>query len=163
MNYTTNINLQKPLTGEKYNIAVHNTNSDILDSEIQKLKNKDDAQDKTLATKTELSTEISNLSSTLTSSIETETSRAKSVETSLSTAITDHAQNKENPHEVTKEQVGLGNADNTSDVDKPVSTAQNTAIANSLTEAKAYTDTTFATVVEITESEAEEIWNAVFA
>lgn len=36
----------------------------------------------------------------------------------------DHA----NPHVVTKEQVGLGNADNTSDADKPVSTAQQTAL-----------------------------------
>lgn len=162
MNYTQNIGLQKPLTNEKYNIAVNNTNADILDSEIQKLKNKDDSQDKTLATKTELSTSISNLSTTLTGSIETEVSRAKSVETSLSTAITDHTQNKENPHEVTKSQVGLSNVDNTSDADKPVSTDQNTAITNSLNTAKEYTDTTFATIVEITESEAEEMWNDIF-
>lgn len=162
MNYTQNIGLQKPLTNEKYNIAVNNTNADILDSEIQKLKNKDDSQDKTLATKTELSTSISNLSTTLTGNIDTEVTRAKSVETSLSTAITDHTQNKENPHEVTKSQVGLGNVDNTSDADKPVSTAQNTAITNSLNTAKEYTDTTFATVIEITASEAEEMWNAVF-
>ncbi len=33
-----------------------------------------------------------------------------------------------NPHRVTKAQVGLGNADNTSDMDKPVSTAQKTYI-----------------------------------
>lgn len=46
-------------------------------------------------------------------------------------AITDfisHLANKENPHSVTKAQVGLGNADNTSDIDKPVSTAQEAAI-----------------------------------
>lgn len=36
----------------------------------------------------------------------------------------DHA----NPHVVTKAQVGLGNCDNTSDADKPVSTAQQTAL-----------------------------------
>jgi hypothetical protein len=34
-----------------------------------------------------------------------------------------------NPHNVTKTQVGLGNADNTSDANKPVSTAQATADA----------------------------------
>lgn len=48
-------------------------------------------------------------------------------------AITDlinHIANKSNPHSVTKTQVGLGNADNTSDVNKPVSTAQATAIAD---------------------------------
>ena len=33
-----------------------------------------------------------------------------------------------NPHKVNKEQVGLGNVDNTSDADKPVSTAQETEI-----------------------------------
>ena len=40
-----------------------------------------------------------------------------------------HLGNKSNPHEVTKAQVGLENVDNTSDADKPVSTAQSTAIA----------------------------------
>ena len=41
-----------------------------------------------------------------------------------------HLANKTNPHEVTKTQVGLGNVDNTSDADKPVSTSQATAIAD---------------------------------
>lgn len=38
-----------------------------------------------------------------------------------------HVLNKNNPHEVTAEQVGLGNVDNTSDIDKPISTAQQAA------------------------------------
>ena len=42
--------------------------------------------------------------------------------------IDNHISNTSNPHEVTKAQVGLGNADNTSDADKPVSTAQQTAL-----------------------------------
>jgi hypothetical protein len=41
-----------------------------------------------------------------------------------------HIDNKSNPHGVTKAQVGLGNVNNTSDADKPVSTAQATAIAD---------------------------------
>lgn len=41
-----------------------------------------------------------------------------------------HIANKSNPHGVTKAQVGLANVNNTSDVDKPVSTAQATAIAD---------------------------------
>lgn len=41
-----------------------------------------------------------------------------------------HRGNKSNPHGVTKAQVGLGNVNNTSDADKPVSTAQATAIAD---------------------------------
>jgi hypothetical protein len=43
--------------------------------------------------------------------------------------IDTHLANTSNPHNVTKTQVGLGNADNTSDVNKPVSTAQAIAIA----------------------------------
>ena len=40
------------------------------------------------------------------------------------TKISDHKNDKNNPHTVTKEQIGLGNVNNTSDMDKPVSTAQ---------------------------------------
>ncbi len=58
------------------------------------------------------------------SSADWETSDAAAVESLLDTHIADVA----NPHSVTKTQVGLGNADNTSDVDKPVSTAQGVAI-----------------------------------
>lgn len=43
--------------------------------------------------------------------------------------IAEHAASTDNPHSVTAEQVGLGNVDNTSDRDKPVSTAQAEAIA----------------------------------
>ena len=39
-----------------------------------------------------------------------------------------HVVNKNNPHEVTKEQIGLGNVDNTSDAEKPISTATQTAL-----------------------------------
>ena len=40
--------------------------------------------------------------------------------------LTAHTNNKNNPHEVTKAQVGLENVDNTSDADKPISTAAQT-------------------------------------
>ena len=43
--------------------------------------------------------------------------------------LQDHVADADNPHKVTKAQVGLGSVDNTSDVDKPVSTAQAAAIA----------------------------------
>ena len=51
-----------------------------------------------------------------------------------------HAPRTDNPHEVTAAQVGLGNADNTADVDKPVSTAQ--AAADSAVQSAAATDAT---------------------
>jgi len=51
----------------------------------------------------------------------------------VSTNLTAHIDNKENPHEVTAAQIGLGQVDNTSDKDKPVSDAQQTALDTKLT------------------------------
>lgn len=42
----------------------------------------------------------------------------------LTKLLFEHINNKFNPHEVTKEQVGLGNVNNTADMDKPVSRPQ---------------------------------------
>ena len=44
------------------------------------------------------------------------------------TTFNDHTSNYANPHNVTKFQVGLGNVDNTSDLNKPISTATQTAL-----------------------------------
>lgn len=43
-------------------------------------------------------------------------------------ALSAHTSNTSNPHSVTKTQVGLGNVDNTSDLNKPISTATQTAL-----------------------------------
>jgi hypothetical protein len=51
-------------------------------------------------------------------------------DTTVNAKVDSHIANKSNPHTVTKAQVGLGNVNNTSDADKPVSTAQAAAIAN---------------------------------
>lgn len=45
-----------------------------------------------------------------------------------------HIADKANPHQVTKEQVGLGNVDNTADIDKPVSDATSAAIITATTD-----------------------------
>lgn len=42
--------------------------------------------------------------------------------------ISSHTSNTNNPHQVTKAQIGLGNVDNTSDLSKPVSTATQTEL-----------------------------------
>lgn len=52
------------------------------------------------------------------------TSDIDAVQTNLET----HINNKSNPHEVTKDQVGLSNVDNTSDANKPISTATQNAL-----------------------------------
>lgn len=44
------------------------------------------------------------------------------------TTLTSHKGNTSNPHSVTKAQVGLNNVDNVADVDKPISTATQTAL-----------------------------------
>jgi len=46
----------------------------------------------------------------------------------VQTNLNDHEGDFANPHQVTKAQIGLGNVDNTSDANKPVSTAQQTAL-----------------------------------
>lgn len=54
--------------------------------------------------------------------------------------LVNHLSNFSNPHNVTKAQVGLSNVDNTSDVNKPVSTAQSAADAVVLSTSESYTD-----------------------
>lgn len=44
------------------------------------------------------------------------------------TALNEHIANRENPHRVTKEQIGLDQVDNTSDLDKPISNAVQSAL-----------------------------------
>ena len=46
----------------------------------------------------------------------------------LKSSLDSHIANKTNPHKVTKAQVGLGNVDNTTDIDKPISTATQAAL-----------------------------------
>ena len=57
-----------------------------------------------------------------------ETARARQAEQTNAQAIAAHVADKANPHEVTKAQIGLGNVDNTSDLDKPISTATQSAL-----------------------------------
>lgn len=47
--------------------------------------------------------------------------------------VNNHIADESNPHKVTKSQVGLSNVDNTSDLDKPISTAQATEFAKYVT------------------------------
>lgn len=62
--------------------------------------------------------------------IDSDISDLGAADTALDTKIDNHTANTENPHQVTKDQVGLGNVDNTADADKPLSTNQQTYIDN---------------------------------
>lgn len=85
------------------------------------------------ATQEELNTITNNLEAEVTRATTTETTisnnlnneitRAESKEAAIETSLNTHIANKTNPHEVTKSQIGLGNCDNTADLDKPVSRA----------------------------------------
>ena len=72
--------------------------------------------------------------------IDNEIKRAKEAETS-------HSTNTSNPHKVTKSQIGLGNVNNTSDANKPVSTAQQKAIDTAYANANAYADQKIADLI----------------
>lgn len=59
-----------------------------------------------------------------------------------------HINNFDNPHKTTKSQIQLGNVDNTSDVDKPVSTAQQKAIDGAYANSNKYTDEKIADLID---------------
>lgn len=59
---------------------------------------------------------------------ETDASDAKNAATNAVNAVNGHIADHNNPHQVTKTQVGLGNCDNTSDLNKPISTATQNAL-----------------------------------
>lgn len=100
--------------------VMSNTDKTNLDSTVQGLAN--EITDRTNAInslRTELKTYVDGLIADTGSDV-----------TALETKVNNHLTNKSNPHSVTQAQVGLGNASNTSDADKPVSTAQAAAIAD---------------------------------
>lgn len=86
-----------------------------------------DALSKKLDDETARATNAENANTTR---IASETTRATNAENSNNKLITDHKADMSNPHKVTKVQVGLGNVDNTSDVNKPISTAVQNALNN---------------------------------
>lgn len=64
-----------------------------------------------------------------------------STDTVAREAIIEHVQDDDNPHKVTKSQIGLGNVDNTADIAKPISTATQTALNAKANATDVYTKT----------------------
>lgn len=101
-----------------------------------------DLADTVSANYNELSGNISDLSDTVTSNYNDLSGQISDLSDTVSANYTDlddkitaakgdlsdHIADKSNPHEVTATQVGLGNCDNTSDLNKPISTATQTAL-----------------------------------
>ena len=65
----------------------------------------------------------------------------------LNDAFNSHEGDKSNPHKVTKAQVGLGNADDTADINKPISTAQQAALDALYQQLTAYTNQKIADLI----------------
>lgn len=62
--------------------------------------------------------------------VESSMSQTEKTVLTVETNLDSHTSSRSNPHSVTASQIGLGNVDNTSDANKPVSTAQASAIAD---------------------------------
>lgn len=86
-----------------------------IDSQISEVRNN-------------LSQTIEQNQAVISSAISGETLRAQEEEKKISDALNTHEKRKDNPHKVTKSQIELGNVDNTADLDKPISTATQTAL-----------------------------------
>ncbi|MCC2864925.1 hypothetical protein LK494_03190 [Anaerovorax odorimutans] len=143
---TENYNLIKPEETDFYNINDFNTNADLIDAAI---KNNHDAEqeheknksnphavtkeqiglgnvpDVTTNDQTPTFTEDQNLTTLV--SGEKMTALFGKIAKAVSSLI-EHIGNKDNPHNLTKAQVGLGNVDNTADTAKPISAVQQAAL-----------------------------------
>ena len=67
---------------------------------------------------------VSNLEGALRNAVATVNAYAQSVEA----AMRRHVDRRDNPHGVTRAQIGLGNVDDTADMDKPLSRPQGDAL-----------------------------------
>lgn len=81
---------------------------------------------------------------------------AKSIAQTTSGNLTTHIGNTNNPHQVTKAQIGLGNVDNTSDLDKPVSTATQNFVNSSIATSTATFRGTYNSLAELEAVTADE-------
>lgn len=77
------------------------------------------------------------------------------------TSLIAHINNFDNPHKITKSQIKLENVDNTSDVNKPVSTAQQKAIDDAYANSNKYTDKKVADAIEASKTVEEALNNAI--
>ena len=81
--------------------------------------------------KEETNRNISDINSTITSEVTRINQELQTTTNNINTLdgkVDGHINNQNNPHNITKEQIGLGNVDNTSDLNKPISTQTQTAL-----------------------------------
>lgn len=110
MKNTTNYGLNKPESTDFYNVDDMNSNMDVIDANLK--KHEDDIA------------RLERSNSSTGQSVTNIQFMAQQTEAELDS----HKINELNPHNVTAEQVGLGNVNNTSDKAKPISDATQTAL-----------------------------------
>ena len=76
----------------------------------------------------DLQTTLNDTKTELESKLATEQADRENGDTTLRTSINTHIANKNNPHGVSKSDLGLNNVNNTSDANKPISTATQSAL-----------------------------------
>ena len=113
MKYTENYNLYKPDENDLYDVKKRNDNWDIIDEELSKRPTDTGDVGNMKAT----FTQVSNLAN-VTSGEKLSVSFGKIAK--AITSLISHLADNNNPHSVTKGQVGLENVDNTADADKSV-------------------------------------------
>lgn len=134
---------------EEISAHINNTNNPHAVTKAQLgIENVDNTSDLDKPVSTATQTALNSLQTTLESTISSTTDALRSeIEKELelkvdslnssistvSTALTTHEADTANPHSVTAEQIGLGNVDNTSDLDKPISNAVQSALNNKVT------------------------------
>lgn len=127
------------IANEVHNILEKHGNALIVEGTSRKITHNDQTLSEVLeGIKQDASTTSSNLNAEITRAkeaetaiqhnLESETNRATQAEATIQSNLDNHKADTNNPHKVTKAQVGLSNVDNTSDINKPVSVAQQNAI-----------------------------------
>lgn len=109
-----------------------NTLSSNLNKEIQDRKSGDTTLqnniDNEASTRASADSTLQSNIDNVNDDLEAEVNRATQAEQAITTNLSSHTSDTSNPHSVTKSQVGLGNVDNTSDLNKPISTATQAAL-----------------------------------
>lgn len=109
-----------------------NLNTEISNRQAADEELEDRVDSKIASTKGDIQKTLNEEKEAIVATIADEQYRAQTEESKLSIALSAHEQSADNPHKVTKDQVGLGNVDNTSDLNKPISTAAQEALDKKL-------------------------------
>lgn len=121
--------INRAQTAERHNDAIVGQLQEDLTSETNKRAEKDDELASKIAAEVSDRTEADTvLENKITKEITDRQNAINEVKTTVGANLNSHITNYNNPHKVTKAQIDLGNVDNTSDLNKPISNATQLAL-----------------------------------